>query len=73
MSVDVTEANREACLCPNCPTYDECMAMEEEALYCGTAVTICELTKAGCICGGCPVFSEYGLAGTYFCEAGAVE
>lgn len=73
MVVEVTEENRERCLCPGCPTYDECMGMEEEVLYCGTAVSMCEITKNGCLCGGCPVYAHYGLNGGYYCEGGPAE
>lgn len=70
MAVDVTEANREKCLCPGCPTYNECMSAEEEALFCGVGKTVCEPTKSGCLCGGCPVHAAYGLTGSYFCFEG---
>jgi hypothetical protein len=73
MTVEVTEANRERCICPSCATYDECMTAEDEALYCGTAVTICDINKIECICGDCGVFSQYGLVGSYYCETGPAE
>jgi hypothetical protein len=72
--VEVTEANRESCLCPHCPTYTDCMALEEEALFCGTSVTMCEdVERQGCVCGRCDVHAAYDLAGTYYCQEGPVE
>ena len=48
--VEVNEVNRESCLCPNCPTYDECMTLEEESLFCGTSITMCEdVAREGCV------------------------
>lgn len=68
MVVEVDSVNRERCLCPHCPTYDECMTLEEEALFCGTSVTMCEdVEREGCVCGRCAVHSEYDLAGIYYC------
>ena len=69
-TVEVTAENREACLCPGCPTYNECMTAENENLYCGVGKTVCEPTKSGCLCPGCPVHEEYGLVGTYYCFSG---
>ena len=72
--VEVNEVNRESCLCPNCPTYDECMTLEEESLFCGTSITMCEdVAREGCVCGRCDVRAAYDLAGTYFCVEGPVE
>jgi len=69
--VDVNEQNRESCLCPGCPTFDECMAMEEESLFCGTSVTMCEdVSREGCRCAACDVHAAYGLSGDYYCLAG---
>lgn len=74
MAVEVNEANREECLCPHCPTYDECMTIEEEALYCGTSLTMCEdVVRQGCVCGRCDVHAAYDLVGTYFCFEGPAE
>lgn len=74
MPVDPTSENKAQCICPECPTYDECMTMEEEVLYCGTSVTMCEDTQRnGCNCGACDVRAAYELAGTYYCVSGPAE
>lgn len=72
--VEVNEVNREKCLCPHCPTYTACMTLEEEALFCGTSVTMCDdVERQGCVCGRCDVHAEYDLVGTYYCLEGPVE
>ena len=74
MVVEAIEVNRERCLCPNCPTYTECMTIEEEALFCGTSQTMCEgVIQEGCVCGRCVVHAEYDLMSTYYCFAGPAE
>ena len=74
MVVEASTANRARCLCPHCPTYDECMTLEEEALYCGSSVTMCEdVGREGCVCGRCDVHGEYDLMGTYYCFEGPAE
>jgi hypothetical protein len=50
------------------------MTVEEEALFCGTSVTMCEdVERQGCVCGRCDVRAAYDLLGTYFCFEGPVE
>ena len=74
MFVDVTPSNRALCACPSCPTYDVCMTMEEESLYCGSGATMCEdVEQQECSCPGCAVFSANGLTGSYFCLAESAE
>ena len=70
MKVEVTDANRELCLCPGCPTFDGCMRDGGETLYCGVGRTPCEPASKGCLCGGCPVTSAYALKGGYYCLSG---
>ena len=72
--VEINAANRESCLCPHCPTYVECMTLEEESLFCGTSVTMCDgVEREGCVCVRCAVHAAYGLSGTYYCLEGPVE
>jgi hypothetical protein len=73
MKVDVTEQNRELCLCPSCPTYDVCMGGASETLFCGVGETSCDPASKGCLCGGCPVTSAYELSGGYYCLAGTAD
>jgi hypothetical protein len=71
MPVEARAENRELCLCPHCPTYNECMTIEEEALFCGTSITMCEdVEQQGCVCGRCTVHKEYNLLDTYYCLGG---
>jgi hypothetical protein len=71
MTVEPNAENRADCLCPHCPTYDECMTVEEELLYCGSSVTMCENTeRQGCVCGRCTVHGKYDLFGVYYCIEG---
>ncbi len=65
------ERNAGRCLCPGCPTYDDCMTGNGERLFCARGKTDCGPWAKGCICGECPVWSEFGLAGYYFCVEGA--
>ena len=74
MVVEASTANREECLCPHCPTYEECMTMEEEVLFCGTSQTMCEaVERQGCVCGRCDVHAAFDLAGTFFCFEGPAD
>ncbi len=71
MRVDDNDANAGRCLCPGCPTYNDCMRDKVQVLFCSRGATECQPDPKGCICGECPVWSEYGLASYYFCRAGA--
>ncbi|MCL5407225.1 MAG: DUF2769 domain-containing protein [Patescibacteria group bacterium] len=71
MKVPNTPENNTNCLCPNCPTHNECM--KDQKLFCSIGKTSCELKKQGCLCGECPVASEYQLHDLYFCEQGAAK
>lgn len=65
------EQNTSRCLCPGCPTYNDCMRSNAERLYCGRGQTSCEPSSNGCICPECPVWSDYDLSDTYYCMQGA--
>ncbi len=71
MTVEDNEANASRCLCPGCPTYDECMRGKDQHLYCSRGQTDCAPKAHGCICGECPVWDQYRLASYYFCLEGA--
>lgn len=71
--VPYTQENFEKCLCPVCPTRNECMRNRDERLFCAGGKTRCELKRKGCLCGECPVGSEYGLTGFYYCSIGAAK
>lgn len=71
MKVEDTQANAGSCICPGCPTYNDCMRGSDERLFCGRDKTSCNPSPHGCICGDCPVWSDYSLATYYFCRNGA--
>lgn len=73
MRPDDTDINASSCVCPNCPTYDDCMRGNDERLYCSRGKTECKPASKGCICEECPVWADYDLTSLYFCLKGAAE
>ena len=73
MKVDDTANNAARCLCPGCPTYDECMKGKDVKMFCSRGATDCDPKPKGCICGECPVWADYDLGSYYFCTSGAAE
>jgi hypothetical protein len=68
----VIKENKALCICPNCPSYNECAQKKGEALYCilGKSPT-CITKESGCICPACPVTENMGLTKDYFCTRGS--
>lgn len=73
MSVQDTPENAGRCICPECPTYDQCMGQADQKLFCSRGKTECGPKQRGCMCGQCPVWSENDLGDYYFCVEGAAE
>ncbi len=71
--VPYTKENTSKCLCPGCPTINECMKNRNQHLFCAGGKTECEVEKKGCLCGECPVESEFGLTEFYYCTEGAAK
>lgn len=71
MKVDDNDQNSGRCICPDCPTYNQCMRDKSQRLYCSRGKTDCNPEPRSCLCGDCPVWAEYGLGGYYFCVEGA--
>ena len=71
MRVDDNDQNAGRCICPECPTYSDCMSGNAEKLYCSRDKTACDTTPNGCICGNCPVWASNRLTSHYFCREGA--
>lgn len=71
MRPDDTEQNAGRCICPGCPTYNECMGEADEVLFCVRGATACGPSASGCICPECPVWATYSLVSRYFCMSGA--
>jgi hypothetical protein len=63
------EVNANMCRCPECPTYNRCMKINFEHLFCSRGNTECTLDEEGCICGECPVWKEYGIKSFYYCRS----
>ena len=63
--------NKKACICPDCPTYNECAKENGELFYCvaGKSRT-CIIKESGCICPACPMTETLGLTKDYFCVKG---
>ncbi len=71
--VPYTKENADRCICPGCPTINECMKNRNEHLFCARGKTDCEMEKKGCLCGECPIGSEYNLIDFYYCSEGAAK
>ena len=57
------------CLCPGCPSWQEC---GERGGFCLSLVGLskCIKRKEGCMCGGCPAHSMLGFRNYYYCIDG---
>lgn len=71
MRPDDNDSNAKQCICPDCPTYNQCMSEASERLFCARGTTSCETNPMGCICGSCPVWASNSLSSFYFCREGA--
>lgn len=65
---DIKE-NEDRCLCPECPTYNECMSAKNQRIFCSRGNTVCSLDEEGCICEKCPVWNEYPITSFYYCRS----
>jgi hypothetical protein len=65
------EANKKLCICPECPTYNDCAKEQDELLFCilGKSET-CITKESGCICPACPITEKLGLTKQYYCTKG---
>lgn len=62
--------NADRCICPECPSHNECMKDNKELLYCSNGISSCEFEKWGCVCLHCPIQVEYKIFGLFYCEKG---
>jgi len=54
------------CMCPICPSYNECAKEAEELLFCVVGKSKNCITKErGCMCPTCPFAHEYGIGVKY--------
>ncbi len=67
-----TDHLRQECICPDCPTYNDCAREAKELIYCVVGKSpSCITEDLGCICPGCPVTFELGLVHLTFCIDGS--
>ncbi len=73
--VEKNESNIKRCMCPGCPSYNDCARGNSENLYCAKAngKSSCPFEKKGCLCGACPVHAENNLTSGYYCINGSAE
>ena len=60
----------EDCICPICPTYNECAKEADELLFCVTGTSeACINKEMGCMCPTCPFAQEYqiGVKYNFYC------
>lgn len=69
------KGNKEKCICPNCPSYNECAKEKKEVLFCADKIGKgkCAYQMNGCICGMCPVHKECKLKNGYYCIHGSAK
>jgi len=66
------EMEKKKCICPGCPTYNQCAKNGKELLFCATGKSfMCISDDKGCICPTCPVTPEYGMKYKDFCLKGS--
>ena len=67
MKVPDTKENMMKCICPECPTYNDCMKQKMGGLFCSKGKATCEFEEMGCICVECPLSGEFNLTSLYYC------
>ncbi len=66
------EGLKSQCICPTCPTYNDCAKNANEKLFCALGNSfMCISFEKTCICPTCPVASDLGLHYKSFCTRGA--
>ena len=64
---------KEDCICPICPTHNECAKNGGETLFCVLGKSeICITKERGCMCPTCPFAQEYeiGVKYNFYCTRG---
>ncbi len=64
------EAVLTACICRNCPTWEDC---GEQGGFCLPTIgkSSCITEEKGCLCKACPAYEEMDLKSMYFCTKGS--
>lgn len=58
------------CVCPPCPSYNDCARGKKEQLFCLVTKHGCSFNKNGCMCPTCPIPNLKKFSGMYFCVDG---
>lgn len=67
----LVEEFKPVCMCPQCPTHNDCAKDVKELLFCSTGRSFhCITENNGCLCPGCPVAKQMGLKYISFCLMG---
>jgi len=54
------------CICPICPTYNECAKKADELIFCILGKSKdCITQDRGCMCPSCPLGRKYGIGVRY--------
>jgi len=63
---NLIEEMQKDCICPICPTYNECAKEANELLFCVVGKSEKCITKErGCMCPTCPFGQKYGIGVKY--------
>jgi len=62
---------KKICICRTCPTFDQCMTENNEALFCILGKSNCEVAPVECICSQCPAHSNFELKHESYCREGS--
>lgn len=60
------------CVCPVCPSYDECAKKKGENIFCLKGKSSCISNQKGCMCPSCPFAAKYkiGVFHNFYCFRG---
>ena len=61
------------CVCPICPSYNDCAKDKQENVFCITGMSDgCITMEMGCLCPTCPLAQKYeiGVKYNFYCHRG---
>ncbi|NMO08394.1 DUF2769 domain-containing protein [Methanobacterium subterraneum] len=62
------------CVCPICPSYNDCAKEKDENVFCITGKSEgCINMELGCLCPTCPLAQKYqiGMMNNFYCHRGS--
>ncbi|HTX61938.1 MAG TPA: DUF2769 domain-containing protein [Methanobacterium sp.] len=61
------------CVCPICPTFNQCSRETGENIFCISGKSNCIETEKGCLCPTCPLALKYrlGVIHNFYCRQGS--